>query len=248
MKNTICEKMMWSAMTPAIFKYIAVHCIDTDTSRVKKVSRKNFKDMLARTPDIGGFMKNPLRICLSGGIIWMAVYKAMDGAMSHEQFGEMVTATMQSPLIKKAFGSKNPFDTEYQKRKVEKDRVANAMSDSDFNWITETIPGRDADEYTTNYHRCGLCALGKQEHLEELIPYMCAMDFISVDLMGGVLYRTGTLAEGAEKCDFYVCKKNSKWDQESADGNQSCRSREGWESGICNGCTRGLLRNLSCPC
>ena len=59
---------MWSAMTPAIFKYIAVHCIDTDTSRVKKVSRKNFKDMLARTPDIGGFMKNPLRICLSGGL------------------------------------------------------------------------------------------------------------------------------------------------------------------------------------
>ena len=23
MKNTICEKLMWSAMTPAIFKYIA---------------------------------------------------------------------------------------------------------------------------------------------------------------------------------------------------------------------------------
>ena len=40
------------------------------------------------------------------------------------------------------------------------------------------------------------------------------MDFISVDLMGGVLYRTGTLAEGAEKCDFYVCKKDSKWDKE----------------------------------
>lgn len=45
----------------------------------------------------------------------MAVYKAMNGAMSHEQFGEMVTATMQAPLIKKAFGSKNPFDMEYQK-------------------------------------------------------------------------------------------------------------------------------------
>ena len=227
MKNTICEKLMWSAMTPAIFKYIAANCKNTDTFRVKKKSRKNFKDMLARTPDIGGFTKNPLRICLSGGIVWMAVYKAMDGAMSHEQFGEMVTATMQASLIKKAFGSRNPFDMEYQKKKVKKDRIANAISDSEFNWMTETIPGRDADEYTINYHRCGLCALGKQEHLEELIPYMCAMDFISADLMGGVLYRTGTLVEGAEKCDFYVCKKDSKWDKERKYGQQSKLQKQG---------------------
>ena len=93
--------------------------------------------------------------------------------------------------------------------------------------MTETIPGRDTDEYTINYHRCGLCALGKQEHLEELIPYMCAMDFISADLMGGVLYRTGTLAEGAEKCDFYVCKKDSKWDKERKYGQQSKLQKQG---------------------
>lgn len=92
MKNTICEKLMWSAMTPSIFKYIAAHCRNSDVSEVKKKSRKKLKDMLSRTPDIGGFTKNPLRICLTGGIIWLSVYEAMDGAMSHEQFGEMVTA------------------------------------------------------------------------------------------------------------------------------------------------------------
>lgn len=117
MKNTICEKLMWSAMTPAIFKYIAANCKNTDTFRVKKKSRKNFKDMLARTPDIGGFTKNPLRICLSGGIVWMAVYKAMDGAMSHEQFGEMVTATMQASLIKKLSGVKIHLIWNIKKRK-----------------------------------------------------------------------------------------------------------------------------------
>ena len=123
-------------------------------------------------------------------------------------------ATIQAPLIQKAFGSKNPFDPESQERKVEKGKISNAISHSQFNWITETIPGRDAEESTTNYHWYGLCAPGKQEHLEELIPYMCEMAFISVDLMGGVLYRTGTPTEGAPMCDFYVCKKDSKWDQE----------------------------------
>lgn len=41
---------------------------------------------------------------------------------------------------------------------------------------------------------------------------MCEMDYISVELMGGVLHRTGTLATGASCCDFYICKKGSKWD------------------------------------
>lgn len=81
-----------------------------------------------------------------------------------------------------------------------------------FNWITGTIPGRDQNEYRTNYRQCGLCAPGKQEHHEDLISYMCEMDYISVELMGGVLHRTGTLAAGASCCDFYVCKKGSKWD------------------------------------
>lgn len=45
--------------------------------------------------------------------------------------------------------------------------------------------------------------------------------------MGGVLYRTGTLAEGAEKCDFYVCKKDSKWDKERKYGQQSKLQKQG---------------------
>lgn len=27
-----------------------------------------------------------------------------------------------------------------------------------FNWITGIIPGRDQNEYSTNYRQCGLCA------------------------------------------------------------------------------------------
>ncbi|MCD7949590.1 MAG: L-2-amino-thiazoline-4-carboxylic acid hydrolase [Erysipelotrichaceae bacterium] len=168
--------------------------------------------MVERTPDIGSFLKNPLRISLSGGIVWLSVYDAMNGKMNNDEFGEMVKTTMKASLIQKAFGGKNPFNKEYQKKKVKKDKIANSMSDSEFNWKTETISGRDANEYTTNYHQCGLCALGRQEHHEDLIPYMCEMDFISVELMGGVLHRKGTIATGSKMCDFYVCKKGSKWD------------------------------------
>ncbi|MCC8107168.1 MAG: hypothetical protein LIO99_14405 [Clostridiales bacterium] len=36
----------------------------------------------------------------------------------------------------------------------------------------------------------------------------------TIALTGGVLHRTGTIAAGAEMCDFYVCKKGSEWDKE----------------------------------
>ena len=104
MKNTICEKLMWSAMTPAIFKYIAANCKNTDTFRVKKKSRKNFKDMLARTPDIGGFSKNTLGIWPSGGDFWVEGFKGMGGGGSHGEFGGMGETQGGGSALKKGFG------------------------------------------------------------------------------------------------------------------------------------------------
>ncbi len=66
----------------------------------------------------------------------------------------MATATIQASLIKKAFEHKSHLIWNI-KKKVEKNKISNAISNSGFNWIIETIPGRNSDEYITNYHRCG---------------------------------------------------------------------------------------------
>jgi len=212
MNYTFCEKLMWAAMTPTIFKYIKSIYPTQDMNMLKTKSKKYFQKIIQQTPDIGGMFKNPLRVSLSGGIVWISIYRAMDERMSEDVFAGMVKETMKAPIIKKAFGGKKPFSEKAQQKKLASTKTSNECSDSPFNWNAEFIPGRDADEYTVIYHQCGLCALGKQEHLEKLIPYMCEMDFISVELMGGVLHRTKTLAKGDDCCDFYICKKGSKWD------------------------------------
>ncbi|AIZ37140.1 L-2-amino-thiazoline-4-carboxylic acid hydrolase [Parvimonas micra] len=213
MKNSLCEKIMWYVLSPTIFKFIKQYWKDIDIKNVKRISKKNYKDMIKRTPDIGSLRKNPLRVCLTSGILWLSIYEAMEGKMDQEQFGEMVSATMEAPILKKNFQKQKAFDIKTQKKKIEKNKIANAVSDSEFNWNTELILGRDENEYTVIYHRCGLCALGKQEHHEELIPYMCKMDYETIAMMGGVLKRKGTIATGADCCDFYICKKGSKWDK-----------------------------------
>lgn len=213
MKNSLCEKIMWYALSPTIFQFIKQYWKDIDIKNVKRISKNNYKDMIQRTPDIGSLRKNPLRVCLTSGILWLSIYDAMEGKMNQEQFGEMVSATIEAPMLKKNFQKQKAFDIKTQKKKIEKNKIANAASDSEFNWNTELILGRDENEYTVIYHRCGLCALGKQEHHEELIPYMCKMDYETIAMMGGVLKRKGTIATGADCCDFYVCKKGSKWDK-----------------------------------
>ena len=220
MKYTICERAVWLAMFGPIKAYLKGQRPDWDIGLWTRRTRENYRAMIARTPDVGSLRQNGLRMCLSGGALWLSGYKAAEGQMDEVLFSGMVRAAMLSPLVKKSFSAKNFFTVQaQQKRKANADR-ANAI-DSPFNWNTEVIPGRDAEELTILYHKCGLCALGRQEGCPELVPYMCQSDYISMDLMGGALYRTKTLATGGDCCDFYLCKKGSHWDTERRGGEKA---------------------------
>lgn len=118
---------------------------------------------------------------------------------------------MKAPIIVKAFSAKNPFTKKAQMKKEKSVIRDNNASDSEFNWKTEYIKGRDEEEYTIIYKQCGICALAKKLNHPELVKYMCALDTLFVDMISGVLYRTKTLAEGKDCCDFYICKKGSHW-------------------------------------
>lgn len=52
MKRTICEKLMWSAMTPTIFEYIASEFQNIDVAGKKKEAKRIYLDMVKRTSDI----------------------------------------------------------------------------------------------------------------------------------------------------------------------------------------------------
>ncbi|MCM1561541.1 MAG: L-2-amino-thiazoline-4-carboxylic acid hydrolase [Butyrivibrio sp.] len=213
MNYTYCETLMWHALAPAAFRYLSGQEPGMDVAALKRRSKQIYREMAARTPDIGSLTENPLRICLVGGMLWLSIYEAVEGRMSEECFAGMVDASMQAPLVKAAFRgkAKTAFTLKAQQNRAAVAARTDAKG-SPFQWDTEVILGRDAEEYTIIYHQCGLCALGRQEKLPQLVPYMCALDIMSVDWMGGRLYRTKTLASGGDCCDFYICKKDSRWD------------------------------------
>ena len=118
--------------------------------------------------------------------------------------------------------AKTTFTLEAQQKRAANAVRDNAAPGGEFNWQAEVILGRDTEEYTILYHQCGLCALGRQEGLPQLVKYLCALDTMSIGWMGGTLYRTKTLATGGDCCDFYICKKNSKWDKKQREGELQC--------------------------
>ena len=223
MTYTYCETAMWHIMMPAAFRYLSGTEPDWDIPALKRRSKQVYRQIVFRTPEIGSMTKNPLRVCMTGGMLWLSVYEAAEGRMSEEHFEGMVNASMKTPLVQKSYRSKAKiaFTLKAQKKRMAFAARTDAANNP-YQWDAEVILGRDVEEYTILYHQCGLCALGRQEGLSHLVPYMCALDTMSIDWMGGVLYRTKTLAAGEDCCDFYICKKESKWDLEHKKGESLC--------------------------
>ena len=218
MQYTFCEKLMWFALAKLSFRQLDKTQSRWNTPAFRHRAKEIFREMTARTPDIGSLKENPQRICLSGGMVWLSIYKAAEGAMDETTFADMVSGSMDSPLIRAAFKMKKKTVFTLKAQQFRKDTSArtNLLSrDNPFHWNAEVILGRDADEYRINYRQCGLCALGRQEGVLHLVKHMCALDTMSIDWMGGVLYRTKTLANGGDCCDFHICKKDSPWDREA---------------------------------
>lgn len=185
MTYTYCEAAMWHIMMPAAFRYLSKTEPDWDMPALKRRSKQIYRQIVSRTPDIGSMTKNPLRVCMTGGMLWLSVFEAAEGRMSEERFEGMVNASMKTPLVQKSYRSKAKiaFTLKAQKKRMAFAARTDA-ADNPYQWDAEVILGQDADEYTILYHQCGLCALGRQEGLSHLVPYMCALDTIVYRLDG----------------------------------------------------------------
>lgn len=56
--------------------------------------------------------------------------------------------------------------------------------------------------YGVDIMECGICKLFNKHHYKKYSPILCEVDEITSGLAGLKLIRTGTIANGATKCDF----------------------------------------------
>jgi len=64
------------------------------------------------------------------------------------------------------------------------------------------IEGNKEFDLGMDFIECGIRKLFHEHDADEFTPYLCAMDILMSDKGNLGLHRTGTLAEGGDKCDF----------------------------------------------
>lgn len=52
--------------------------------------------------------------------------------------------------------------------------------------------------------RCPICTYTKKLGVHELMPLFCELDEVMISLQHGVLHRKGTIANGADCCDYFI--------------------------------------------
>lgn len=151
MKYTCCEEIMWHLMAPGSLRFLLEQ--GRDASSLKRKAKAVYRQMVARTPGIGGPGGNSLHVCLVAGMVWLSIYKAAEGGMDEASFGAMVEARMARPIIRKFYQrkAKTTFTLKAQQKRAANAVRDNAAPGGDFNWQAEVILGRDEEEYTILY-------------------------------------------------------------------------------------------------
>lgn len=124
-------------------------------------------------------------------------YEIFRDGLSASKLFHKVLGDADSYLDEKKMPNRLKWSEESHKRKYEND------------WVVDILPGNGEYELGYDYHECGICKLCKDEGCPELAQYLCRMDFVLADIMNMKLVRTGTLAEGAEYCDFRYSRRES---------------------------------------
>ncbi len=186
---------------PALAR-LAIIYPEMDMKKYKKAVKKEYKEMLLRTPDIGG---SSLEMNLYIAAFVFSLHKARPDKINPDVVNKMVDAVFDSSFMVNAHKNKKCtlFTDKVQDKKV-KESIASQTPKYELDWKFHYEKG--IDEFYNTYTKCGICKLGKRENCFEFVPCLCNMDERNYKNEGGQLHRTKTLAQGDNCCDFHVTK------------------------------------------
>lgn len=162
-----------------------------------------YKHIVLRAKDIGNSR-------LLSAYMMAAYFIALcrnTGLTPEENYQIFEAGLYDSRLLRKALGD---ADSYLDVKKMPGRKVWEKVSHErryENDWVVDVLEKTENYELGYNYYECGVCKLCKDEGCFELARYLCRLDFVMADIMNMKLERTGTIAEGADFCDFRYSRK-----------------------------------------
>ena len=168
-------------------------------------AKQRLEDLIHDVPYIGG-EKNHLTSSLIGSAECLALYTAMKArGKTAVEAGKVLYEA-----IVKRYGDPVPEIPSSQKlseeelMRLRKDRAERSQRrEFEQDFVYEFVEGDgDTFDYGYNFIECATQKFYATQGADEFLPFYCFLDFPKSRLYGLGLFRTGTLAEGCEVCDF----------------------------------------------
>ena len=191
------------AFTSMMKDYYRKNFPDVDIDDLSSKVKKEYRAMIERTPGIGGSSNEEN---LVGACYFFSMAKVIPG-LTPDILDDMISFGMKSKLMVKAHEGKRKkgviFSEKEQSKKLNEAERSHT-SKYEMDWEFNYEPGED--EFHLTYTRCGVLKLAERENVMEFLPCMCHLDFPKYEMLGGKLYRTKTLADGDDVCNFHVVR------------------------------------------
>ena len=169
---------------------------------VRKIA-KEYKTIRRRAKDIGAKKMTSAYVM---GIYFVAMNRE-SGLSAEENYEVFYQGLAHSKIMKKFLGDGDSYLAEKRLpgrlKWAEESHKRLYVND----WVLDVLPGNGEYDLGYDYHECGIVKLCRDEGCPELATYLCRLDYLMADIMGLELKRTGTLADGYDKCDFRYIRK-----------------------------------------
>ena len=181
-------------------------------AEVMKKSKLIYRQIVADAEDIGD--DNPMAYNELFALAFVAPYLASGKKISPKTVQEMMRRALYS--VKWYFSMVN--------LNTEKGKAANKKSIMAYvKWYTpekeKQFPTSFKVDFVGQPHekacyyritRCPICAACEKLGVSELMPLLCELDAVMINLQHGVLHREQTLANGGAYCDYYITGNQEK--------------------------------------
>ena len=176
-------------------------------------ARREFEALLPHIPYIGG-RHNPHTHLIIAAAMFLALYKSSkQHGMDVQEIGKLLHASVEAFYVSlprfllRLYGRRNFTSRavgQAQRLALESQQRAYPGA-----WVYTVVEGDGADfDWGIDQLECGICKFFAAHDAEELVPYVCDLDFLASDYFGWGLMRTTTLAEGGQRCDFRFKRGN----------------------------------------
>lgn len=197
-ENELFVRNMFEQAKPRLAKLVG-RVTDAEPASIIEEAETIFNGMV---PDLAYIdtPRNPMAPSLFFCCIDLALYLALKskGVGVHEYGTAMLNALAQSAIHPRPLA-----DTEESRAGFTQMVNATQVDPAPGEFVLENVPGKEASfDSVYDITSCAVCHEFAKHDAMDLVPYMCATDDVMSDKGKQGLQRTGSVALGADRCDF----------------------------------------------